>query len=94
MRIRTFRHKGLRRLYENGESRGVPSKLVARIVDVLAIIEAAPNVQKIGTFPGLRVHPLKGELAGFWSISISGNWRMIFREEAGEVFDLDVLDYH
>ena len=94
MRIRTFRHKGLRRLYETGDGRGVASTLLTRIVDVLAIIEAAPNVSRIGTFPGLRVHRLKGDLAEFWSVSVSGNWRLIFRIEAGEAFDLDLLDYH
>jgi proteic killer suppression protein len=94
MRIRSFRHKGLRRLYQTGDGRGVLSTLQARIVDILAIIEAAPNVTKIGTFPGLRVHRLKGDLANFWSVSVSGNWRIVFREELGEVFDLDLLDYH
>jgi proteic killer suppression protein len=94
MRIRSFRHKGLRRLYQTGDGRGVSSTLQARIVDILAIIEAAPNVTKIGTFPGLRVHRLKGDLANFWSVSVSGNWRIVFREELGEVFDLDLLDYH
>jgi proteic killer suppression protein len=94
MHIRTFRHKGLRRLWRSGEGRGVPSIFVTRIVDILAIIEAAPSVSRMGTFPGLRVHRLKGELAEFWSVSVSGNWRIIFRVEADEVFDLDLLDYH
>ncbi len=94
MRIRAFRHKGLRRLYETGDSRGVPSTLRVRIIDILAIIEAAPNVSRLGTFPGLRLHRLKGDLAAYWSLSVSGNWRIIFRVESGEVFDLDLLDYH
>jgi toxin HigB-1 len=94
MRIRTFRHKGLRRLYESGDRRGVPSTLVTRLVDILAIMEAAPSVLRIGTFPGLRLHRLKGELADFWSLSVSGNWRLIFRADAGEVFDVDLVDYH
>jgi proteic killer suppression protein len=94
MRIRTFRHKGLRRLYESGDRRGVSPALAARIVDILAILDAAPNVSRIGTFPGLRLHRLKGDLAEFWSLSVSGNWRVIFRVEAGEVFDVDLVDYH
>jgi proteic killer suppression protein len=92
MRIRTFRHKGLRRLYESGDRRGVSPALAARIVDILAILDAAPNVSRIGTFPGLRLHRLKGDLAEFWSLSVSGNWRVIFRVE--EVFDVDLVDYH
>jgi proteic killer suppression protein len=67
---------------------------LSRIVDIIAIIEAAPNATRMQTFPGLRVHRLKGNLAGFWSISVSGNWRIVFREDAGEAFDLDLLDYH
>jgi proteic killer suppression protein len=94
MHIRTFRHKGLRRLHETGDGRGVASTLLTRIVDILGIIEAAPNVTRIATFPGLRVHRLKGDLAAFWSVSVSGNWRIIFRVDAGEAFDLDLLDYH
>lgn len=65
-----------------------------RIIDVLAIINAAPHVTRIGTLPGLRVHRLKGRLAGFWSVSISGNWRIIFRVEGQEAFDVDLVDYH
>jgi proteic killer suppression protein len=72
----------------------VSSTLQIRIVDILAIIEAAPNVERIGTFPGLRLHRLKGRLAAFWSVSVSGNWRIVFREDAGEVFDIDLVDYH
>jgi len=94
MRIRTFRHKGLRRLYEDNDRRRIPSALVIRVVDIMAIIEAAPNASRIATFPGLRLHRLKGDLADFWSVSISGNWRIIFRIEAGEIFDIDLLDYH
>jgi proteic killer suppression protein len=94
MRIRTFRHKGLRRLYEVGDRTGVSQKLVVRIVDVLAIVEAVPHVTRIATFPGLRLHRLKGDLAGFWSVSVSGNWRIIFRVDGDEVCDLDLLDYH
>jgi toxin HigB-1 len=77
-----------------GDRRGVPSTLVTRILDAVAILEASPNVPAIGTFPGLRLHRLKGELAEFWSVSVSGNWRMIFRIEAGEVWDIDLIDYH
>jgi proteic killer suppression protein len=44
--------------------------------------------------PGCRLHPLKGDLAGYWSITVSGNWRIIFRFEQGEATDVDLLDYH
>ncbi len=44
--------------------------------------------------PGYRLHPLKGKFAGYWSVSISGNWRIIFRLEGGDTHDVDYLDYH
>jgi len=94
MRIRSFRHKGLRRLYEVGDRVGLPQNLIVRIIDALAVIEAVPHVTRIGTLPGLRLHRLKGDLSGFWSVSISGNWRIIFRVDGEEVFDLDLVDYH
>lgn len=45
-------------------------------------------------FPGSDLHPLKGDLRGFWSVKVSGNWRVIFRFEKGDVFDVDYVDYH
>ncbi|HEY4773741.1 MAG TPA: type II toxin-antitoxin system RelE/ParE family toxin [Xanthobacteraceae bacterium] len=94
MRIRSFRHKGVRRLYQSGDRAGVSPKLLVRITDILAIIEAVPQVTRIETFPGLRLHRLRGDRAGWWSVSVSGNWRMIFRVDGDEVVDLDLVDYH
>jgi proteic killer suppression protein len=94
MRIRTFRHKGLRRLYETGDRVGLAQNLITRIIDVLAVMEAVPHVTRIGTLPGLRLHRLKGDRSGLWSVSISGNWRIVFRVDGEEVFDLDLVDYH
>lgn len=94
MNIRGFRSKALRRFYEDDDRSGLPQKLVMRIADILAIVEAAPKVSSIGTFPGLRLHRLKGDLAGFWSVSVSGNWRIVFRAEKDDVWDLDLIDYH
>jgi proteic killer suppression protein len=94
MRIRNFRHKGLRRLYETGNRTGIPQKLIVRVEDIVAILEAAPNLSRVPTFPGLRLHRLKGNLAEYWSITVSDNWRIIFRVVENEVLDLDLLDYH
>lgn len=44
--------------------------------------------------PGFRLHPLKGDLAGYWAVSVSGNWRVIFRFEEGHAAEVDLLDYH
>ena len=94
MAIRSFRHKGLKRLYEVGERRDVPASLAEKIADVLLAIDEAQRPQDVGLFPGWRVHPLKGDLKGFWSVSVSGNWRVIFRFTKGDAFDVDLVDYH
>lgn len=92
--IVSFRHRGLRRLYEDDDRRGVRQDQVGRIRRVLAILDAASRIEDIGLMPGTRLHPLKGELSGYWSVSISGNWRIVFRFHSGEVFDVDLVDYH
>jgi proteic killer suppression protein len=45
-------------------------------------------------FPGLRLHPMKGEYKGFWAVDVSANWRVVFRLEDGELYDVDLIDYH
>lgn len=92
--IRSLKHKGLRRLYETGDARHLKQDQIARITRVLGILDQASSLDDIGEFAGLRLHGLKGELAGFWSVWISGNWRVIFRFENGEPFDVDLVDYH
>jgi len=94
MPIRTFRHKGLKRLYEAGERRDIPAALAEKIADVLLAIDEATRPGDVGLFPGWRLHPLKGDLKGFWSVTISGNWRVVFRFEKGDAFDVDLIDYH
>jgi proteic killer suppression protein len=92
--IRSIRHKGLKRLYEKDDSRDLPANLSEKISDILLAIDEAAHPPEVGLFPGWRLHPLKENLQGFWSVTVSGNWRMIFRFEAGDAFDLDLVDYH
>jgi toxin HigB-1 len=94
MPIRTFRHKGLKRLYEAGERRSIPAALAEKIADVLLAIDEADRPGDVGLFPGWRLHRLKGDLKGFWSVSVSGNWRVVFRFDKGDAFDVDLIDYH
>ena len=94
MSIRTFRHKGLKRLFEDGNAKGVLPSLADKIGDILAAIDAAVEIEVVSLFPGWRLHPLKGDLRDFWSITVSGNWRIIFRFEGGDAFELDLVDYH
>ena len=92
--IRSFRHKGLRRLFENGDASGVPAHLVRKLVNVMAFLNVTDAPEEAAPFPGLRLHRLKGGMKGTWSITISGNWRLVFRFTNGDAHDVDFLDYH
>ena len=88
-----FRHRGLRRLFENDDRRGLNPEHVDKIARVLAQLNRSSRPEEMD-LPGFRLHPLKGELAGFWSVTIRANWRIIFRFEDRDATDLDFLDYH
>ncbi|MDX2263524.1 MAG: type II toxin-antitoxin system RelE/ParE family toxin [Hyphomicrobiales bacterium] len=94
MDIYSVRHKGLRRLFEKDDGGALPAELIGKIRRVLTAIVNAGRVDEIATMPGWRLHPLKGDRQGYWSISVSGNWRITFRVEDNGVFDLDLEDYH
>lgn len=91
--IRGFRHRGLRRLHERGDAAGVQAAQRKRIIRILGYLDMA-RMPRDMDFPGLRLHPLTGNLDGFWSVSVSGNWRIIFRFEGSHVADVDLVDYH
>ncbi|MFZ5619095.1 MAG: type II toxin-antitoxin system RelE/ParE family toxin [Pseudomonadota bacterium] len=91
--IRTFRHKALHRLYESGDARGLPPEHVTKLRDVLALLDAAGAPADLD-LPGLRLHPLKGELKGYWAVTVRANWRVIFRFKGGDAQDVDYIDYH
>jgi proteic killer suppression protein len=78
MLIRTFRHKALRRLYETGSGRGVRADLASKIEEVLHAIEQARRIDEVGLFPGWKLHPLKGDRRGEWSVWVSANYRLTF----------------
>jgi proteic killer suppression protein len=94
MPIRSIRHKGLRRLFAKGDARGVPPASVDKLRDMLLAIDAAAATGDLEMLPGWRLHSLKGELAGYWSLTVTANWRLTFRFEDGDAFDLDLVDYH
>ncbi len=91
--IQGFRHKGLKLLFENGDRRKVHSQYADKIERILARLEAASEAEDMD-LPGFRLHPLKGEYSGFWSVSVSANWRIIFRLKKGHADDVDLIDYH
>lgn len=88
-----FRHKGLRRFWESGDGRGISGDLTARLSRRLDDLDAATMPDDL-RIPGYRLHPLSGARVGFWSIRVSGNWRLVFRFRNGEAVDVDLVDYH
>ena len=91
--IRSISHKGLRSLYEDGDARGVMREHVTKLRDILARLDAARSVSDMAV-PGFRLHPLKGDMKGFSSVTVSANWRVIFRFSGQDAVDVDYLDYH
>jgi proteic killer suppression protein len=91
--IRSFRHRGLRRFYEGGDPSRINPALRGKVQRLLSAPGAAESPRALD-IPGFRLHPLKGDLEGFWSVTVSGNWRVIFHFEDGDAFDVDLLDYH
>lgn len=91
--IASFRHKGLERLFKDDVRRGLPQDMVPRIRDLLAAIETATVVEDLAV-PSFRLHSLKGELKGYWAVTVRANWRIVFRFEDGSAYDVEFLDYH
>ncbi|MGB8014169.1 MAG: type II toxin-antitoxin system RelE/ParE family toxin [Terriglobales bacterium] len=91
--IRSIRHKGLKRLYEDDVPHGVIREHAVKLRDILARLDAAGAVADMD-LPGFRLHPLKGELKGYWAVTVRANWRVIFRFADGEALDVDYADYH
>ena len=91
--IRSFKHRGLKRLYERDDRSGIRPDLVATIQEILTVLDAAVSPQELG-LPGYRLHPLKGGLTGFWSVTVRANWRIVFRFNGADAFDVELVDYH
>ena len=91
--IRSISHKGLKRLHEDDDPRGVIAEHVVKLGDILARLDAARAVADMD-MPGFRLHPLKGKMKGFWAVTVRANWRVIFRFADRDAFDVDYVDYH
>lgn len=91
--IKSFSHKGLERFFSDGNKKGIQAQHAQKLADILDLLDAATTVQDMN-FPGSNLHQLKGKLRVFWSVRVSGNWRVVFRFDNGDAFDIDYLDYH
>jgi proteic killer suppression protein len=92
--IRTFRHKGLRRLFEEKDVRGVPPQMASKIRRMLAQLNVSESPDDMGGMPGWRLHPLKGSRSGEWSVTVTGNLRIVFRFDGKDAVEVDLIDYH
>jgi proteic killer suppression protein len=91
--IKSWKHKGLIKFYETGIASGINSNHATRIFAILNALDSCDNIEKLN-LPGFRLHKLKGQLKDFYSISVSSNWRIIFKFDGQDVTDVDYLDYH
>jgi proteic killer suppression protein len=96
MQLVRFRHKGLRQLHQGGSAKDVPSAMADKLRKLLFALETAETLEQLRRFPGWKLHPLKGDRKGSWSLTVTGNWRLIFSydEETNTASDIDLIDYH
>jgi proteic killer suppression protein len=91
--VRSFKHRGLKRLYERGDRSGIRPDLLETVERILTILDAATAPQALD-LPRYRLHSLKGDMKGFWSVTVRANWRIVFRFEGTDAFDVELIDYH
>lgn len=91
--IKSFRHKGLRRFFETGSTAGIQARQAKRLRLQLAALDTAGTIEDMDV-PGFRLHPLRGQLSGRWSVMVNGNWRLTFEFRDGDAYVLDYEDYH
>ncbi len=91
--IKALKHKGLKKLFDSGSQQGIKPEHARRLRLILARLDASLSPQDMN-LPGLSLHRLKGRYERFWAVSVSGNWRVVFRFEGNHAFDGDYLDYH
>jgi proteic killer suppression protein len=96
MQLVRSRHKRLRQLHEDGSSKGVPSAMADKLRKLLFAFETAETLDQLRRFPGWKLHALKGNRKGSWSLTVTGNWRLVFwyDEQTNTASDMDLIDYH
>jgi toxin HigB-1 len=92
--IVSINHKGLRLFWEKDDPSKLPAAQVEKIRRMLTVIDTMRTVNVLSRFPGYKLHALTGNLKGFWSITVTANYRLIFKFKDEKVFDLDFIDYH
>lgn len=91
--IASFKHRGLKRLYERGDRSKVQPEYVVKLENILFALDNASVVQDLD-IPGFRLHPLSANYEGYWSVTVRDNWRVIFRFDDSQAHDVELIDYH
>ena len=91
--ITTFKHKGLKRLFETGDISGINPQHAERLRKILALLETSENIDDMD-LPGLNLHQLKGKRKNTLAVTVSGNWRVTFKLKNGDVLEVNYEDYH
>jgi len=94
MNIKSVRHKGLRRFIERDDPKGLPAAKAGKIRDIVTALLVAENIGELPALPGWRLHRLSGDRKGQWSITVTGNWRLVFEIRDNEIYQLNLEDYH
>ena len=94
MRVRGFSHKPLKRFYEDGAANGLPSGTAKKLRAIFAVLDRMKDSEELKVWPLWKVHTLTGDRKGTWSLHVSRKWRLTFRIEANEIFNINLEDYH
>jgi toxin HigB-1 len=91
--IRSFKHRGLKHLFVEDDRSGIRADLRDTVQEILTLLDDATSPHELN-LPGYRLHPLKGKLRGYWSVTVRANWRIIFRFDESNACDVELIDYH
>lgn len=91
--LRSIKHSGLRRYFERGDARKLHAEHVVRIRQILELLDGLDALGGLSEST-YRLHPLKGDRQGFWSVRVDRTWRIVFRIEGGDACEVDLVDYH
>ena len=96
MRIRNFVHKGLQRLYEENNPKGLPAASLDKLRKIFAFMDAMEDAEELHAIPTWKPHLMTGDRKGTWSLHVTRNWRLTLRIDAaeGEIYDVNFEDYH
>ncbi|WP_156192345.1 type II toxin-antitoxin system RelE/ParE family toxin [Corynebacterium kalinowskii] len=92
--IVSFKHRGLESFFRTGSRKGIQTEHARKLSRILSVLDVAESIDPLLSIPGYRTHALTGNRSGFWSLKVSGNWRVVFRFVGTDVELVDYLDYH